>query len=51
MTPAVSNGPETLRWPLGTSFIAIGLWALKPDKLDATPSTLGFGNVGVGSTS
>jgi putative Ca2+/H+ antiporter (TMEM165/GDT1 family) len=36
-----SMSPETLRWTLGTSFIAIGLWALKPDKLDATPSTLG----------
>lgn len=27
-------GPQTLRWPLGASFIAIALWALKPDKLD-----------------
>lgn len=33
--------PETLRWILGGSFIAIGLWALKPDELDDTPNTLG----------
>jgi putative Ca2+/H+ antiporter (TMEM165/GDT1 family) len=27
-------GPETLRVILGVSFLAIALWALKPDKLD-----------------
>ncbi len=27
-------GPQTLRWLLGVSFIAIALWALKPDELD-----------------
>jgi putative Ca2+/H+ antiporter (TMEM165/GDT1 family) len=26
--------PEWLRWILGLSFIAVALWALKPDKLD-----------------
>lgn len=26
--------PEVLRWGLGTSFLAIALWALKPDTLD-----------------
>ena len=30
--------PETLRWILGLSFIAIALWALKPDTLDDEPS-------------
>jgi len=28
-------GPETLRWSLGASFLAIALWALKPDQCDA----------------
>lgn len=27
-------GPRTLRWLLAVSFIAIALWALKPDELD-----------------
>ncbi|PWR20689.1 TMEM165/GDT1 family protein [Zavarzinia compransoris] len=27
-------GGETLRWILGLSFIAMGLWALVPDKMD-----------------
>jgi len=27
-------GPDILRWVLGASFIAIALWALKPDRLD-----------------
>ncbi|WP_028313039.1 TMEM165/GDT1 family protein [Derxia gummosa] len=27
-------GPELLRWVLGASFIAVGLWALVPDKMD-----------------
>ena len=33
--------PETLRWGLGLSFLAIAVWALKPDKIDESPSTLG----------
>jgi len=28
-------GPEVLRWVLGSSFIAMALWMLIPDKLDA----------------
>jgi putative Ca2+/H+ antiporter (TMEM165/GDT1 family) len=37
--------PEYLRWGLGASFIAIALWALKPDNIDddARPT----GNYGV----
>ena len=27
-------GPETLRWVLGVSFIAMGAWTLIPDKFD-----------------
>jgi putative Ca2+/H+ antiporter (TMEM165/GDT1 family) len=27
--------PQTLRWIVALSFFAFGLWALKPDKLDA----------------
>lgn len=30
-------GPELLRWVLGLSFIAMALWALKPDDLEDTP--------------
>lgn len=33
--------PQTLRWALGASFIAIGLWALKPDKLEDKPAAMG----------
>jgi putative Ca2+/H+ antiporter (TMEM165/GDT1 family) len=29
-------GPDALRWVLGLSFIAMGIWTLVPDKLDAT---------------
>jgi putative Ca2+/H+ antiporter (TMEM165/GDT1 family) len=31
-------GPQTLRWLLGVAFIAIAVWALKPDELDDAPS-------------
>lgn len=31
--------PELLRWLLGLSFIAIALWALKPDTLDDAPKS------------
>jgi len=27
-------GPDLLKWILGLSFVAIGLWALKPDSVD-----------------
>ncbi|MEP6634483.1 MAG: TMEM165/GDT1 family protein, partial [Luteimonas sp.] len=30
--------PEILRWIVAGSFVAIALWALKPDKLDADTS-------------
>lgn len=29
--------PQVLRWVVATSFIAIALWALKPDTLEETP--------------
>lgn len=32
--------PETLRWVLGLSFIAMAVWVLIPDKLDETEATL-----------
>lgn len=31
---AAALGPRTLRWLLGGSFLAIALWALRPDELD-----------------
>ncbi len=33
-------GPETLRWVLGVSFIAMGAWILVPDKIDDEDATL-----------
>ncbi|HLU76592.1 MAG TPA: TMEM165/GDT1 family protein [Burkholderiales bacterium] len=33
--------PDTLRWGLGASFLGIAAWAVKPDKLDEAPGTLG----------
>jgi putative Ca2+/H+ antiporter (TMEM165/GDT1 family) len=33
-------GPDILRWVLGGSFIAIGLWALVPDSFDDSESAL-----------
>ncbi len=36
-----SLSPETLRWALGGSFIAIGLWALKPDTMDEDNGSMG----------
>lgn len=32
--------PVYLRWGLGLSFIAVALWALKPDDIDEQPKTL-----------
>jgi putative Ca2+/H+ antiporter (TMEM165/GDT1 family) len=33
-------GPETLRWVLGVSFIAMALWTLIPDKFDEKDAKL-----------
>ncbi|WP_295008793.1 TMEM165/GDT1 family protein [uncultured Dechloromonas sp.] len=33
-------GPETLRWVLGTSFIAMAAWTLVPDKFDEEDAKL-----------
>lgn len=33
-------GPETLRWVLGVSFIAMALWTLFPDKFDEKDARL-----------
>jgi len=38
---AAELGPQLLRWILGGSFIAIALWALKPDSLDCEARTVG----------
>lgn len=35
--------PQVLRWSVGIGFIAFGLWALKPDTLDADPTTSRWG--------
>lgn len=32
--------PQTLRWLVAGSFVAVGLWALKPDRLDMTDGQL-----------
>ncbi|HYN77735.1 MAG TPA: TMEM165/GDT1 family protein [Lamprocystis sp. (in: g-proteobacteria)] len=34
-------GPDALRWVLGLSFIAMALWMLVPDELDADAAPLG----------
>ena len=40
-------GPQTLRWVLGLSFIAMAVWTLIPDKLDEDDARLPrFGVVG-----
>ncbi len=33
-------GPDRMRWVLGLSFIAMGIWALIPDKLDPADASL-----------
>jgi putative Ca2+/H+ antiporter (TMEM165/GDT1 family) len=33
-------GPQAMRWALGASFIAMALWTLVPDKLDADDAPL-----------
>lgn len=35
--------PQTLKWVIALSFMAFGLWALKPDKLDDAPLRTGTG--------
>jgi hypothetical protein len=37
--------PETLRWALGLSFIAMALWTLVPDEFDAEDARLADGGV------
>ena len=41
-------GPQVLRWILGLSFIAMAVWMLIPDKLDAdaAPQSMRFGVFG-----
>lgn len=34
-------GPQTMRWVLGVSFIAMAIWTLIPDKLDDGDSVVG----------
>ena len=37
-------GPDTLRWVLGASFLAMAVWTLVPDKLDDEDTRLaGYG--------
>ena len=38
---AAMVGPELMRWILGASFIAMGLWILVPDKIDDEEATAG----------
>jgi putative Ca2+/H+ antiporter (TMEM165/GDT1 family) len=33
--------PDYLRWGLGISFLAVGLWALKPDEMEDDPQPVG----------
>ena len=42
---AAALGPGTLRWMLGASFIAISLWALRPDELTSGARTAGRAGV------
>jgi putative Ca2+/H+ antiporter (TMEM165/GDT1 family) len=35
--------PESLNWIVGLSFVACGLWALKPDTLDTPPRIFSAG--------
>ncbi len=38
---ASTLGPETMRWILGVSFIAMAAWTLVPDKLDDDDAQIG----------
>lgn len=42
---SIALGPESMRWILGVSFIAMALWTLVPDKLDDEDAK--FGSYGV----
>lgn len=33
--------PQVMRWTLGISFIAMGLWTLRPDKAEEAPASAG----------
>lgn len=35
--------PRTLEWIVGLSFVAFGLWTLRPDSLDGDPRLLRYG--------
>ena len=37
--------PDTLRWVVGLSFLAVAAWALKPDRLDEQPTPVGGAGV------
>ena len=43
-------GPDTLRWVLGLSFIAMAVWMLIPDQLDAVEGTERLSRLGVFGT-
>jgi putative Ca2+/H+ antiporter (TMEM165/GDT1 family) len=43
-------GPQTLRWILGASFIAMAAWMLIPDKLDEDDAPAGSKRLGVFAT-
>ncbi len=47
---ANAAGPDMLRWALGGSFVAMGLWMLVPDKLDQTNESGGPARLGVFGT-
>lgn len=38
---AATVGPELMRWILGVSFVAMGLWILVPDKIDDDEAAAG----------
>lgn len=42
--------PDTLRWLVAASFAAIGLWTLKPDKIDADDAALPARNAFIATT-
>lgn len=42
--------PDTLRWLVAASFAAIGLWTLKPDRIDADDAALPARNAFIATT-